>query len=255
MWNNGQYVLWQHIAQLFYQDAENGLKLLPRITYDHIKLNSYSTMRVNLAAQVLSASVAAVMKSFGPPDAAATAKLCEMVDSYFDCLNVRSTKEHQRKRKPFLAPYTSVNDPRFVWLENDFLDYLQKWKESIANRPGNFTKNARNRMFISWQTYEGLQITAHSAVEATKFLLNEGMEYVLTERFCQDSLEEYFGSQRKLGRRSDNPDMRMFGYNNNAIRVQRAVSCQTGNTRGRKDRKRAWVNVSDDPVPKRKKKK
>lgn len=110
-------------------------------------------------------------------------------------------------------------------------------------------------MFLSWQTYEGLQITAHSAVEATNFLLGEGMEYVLTERFCQDSVEEYFGNQRKLGRRSDNPDMRTFGYNNNTIMVQRAVSCQSGNTRGRRDRDKAWVNISNDPVPKKKRKK
>ena len=69
MWNDGNYALWQHIVQLFYQDVENGLKSMPRLTYDHIKLNSYSTMCVNLAAQILSATVAAVMKSFGPPDA------------------------------------------------------------------------------------------------------------------------------------------------------------------------------------------
>ena len=81
------------------------------------------------------------------------------------------------------------------------------------------------------------------------------MEYVLTERFCQDTLEEYFGNQRKLGRRSDNPDVRRFGYNGNAIRTQRSISCQSGNTRGRKDRSKAWVNVSNDPVPKKKSKK
>lgn len=69
MWNDGNYAQWQHIVQLFYQDVENGLKLMPRLTYDHIKLNSFSTMCVNLAAQILSATVAAVMKSFGPPDA------------------------------------------------------------------------------------------------------------------------------------------------------------------------------------------
>lgn len=50
-------------------------------------------------------------------------------------------------------------------------------------------------------------------IEATKFLLNEGMEFVLTERFGQDALEEYFGNQRKLGKRCDNPDIRMFGNN------------------------------------------
>ena len=55
--------------------------------------------------------------------------------------------------------------------------------------------------FVSWQTFEGLQISAHSPVEVVKFLLNEGMEYVLTEGFCQDPVEEYFGYQRALGRR------------------------------------------------------
>ena len=109
MWNDGQYILWQHIAQLFYEDAENGLKLLPKLTQDHIKLNSYSVMRVNLAPQVLSATVSAVLKTFGSPESSGTANLCAMVDSYFDCLNVRSTTEHQRKRKPFLVPVSPIN--------------------------------------------------------------------------------------------------------------------------------------------------
>ena len=116
MWNDGKYILWQHIAQLFYEDTDNGLKLLPKLSQDHIKLNSYSVMRVNLAAQ------------------------------------------------------------------------------------------------------------------------------------------EYFGNQRKLGKRCDNPDIRMFGYNENSLRIQRSVSIQSGNTQGRKDKRRAWENVSNDPVPKRGKK-
>lgn len=137
----------------------------------------------------------------------------------------------------------------------DFLEYLRLWKESTDNRPGNFTQNARGRMFLSWQTYEGIRITVHSAIEATKFLLHEGTEFVLTERFCQDPVEEYFGSQRKLGRRSDNPDMRAFGYHANTIRIQRSVSCQSGNTRGRKDKRRSWEQVTDTKLPCRKKRK
>jgi len=110
MWNNGNYILWQHISQLFYQDIDNGLKLLPTLTYDHIHLTSYSVMRVNVAAQVLCASVATVLKEFGPPGAVETANLCEMMDAFFDCLNVRSTIEYQKKHKPFLAPYRSDDD-------------------------------------------------------------------------------------------------------------------------------------------------
>lgn len=109
-------------------------------------------------------------------------------------------------------------------------------------------------MFISWQTYEGFQITVNAVIDICKFLLQEGIEYVLTEPFCQDPAEEYFGSQRKLGRRNDNPaDIRTFGYNDNTIRVQRTISCQSGNTRGRQDKRRAWEQVTDDRLPCKKK--
>ena len=108
-------------------------------------------------------------------------------------------------------------------------------------------------MFLSWQTYEGLQITVNSVIEATKFLLQEGMDFVLTELFCQDPEEEYFGKQHKLGGRNDNPDVHAFGYNSNTIRIQRTVSCQSCSTRGRKDKQRAWENITDAKLPSRKK--
>ncbi|PFX23721.1 hypothetical protein AWC38_SpisGene11730 [Stylophora pistillata] len=73
----------------------------------------------------------------------------------------------------------------------------------------------------------------------------EGFEFVLTEWFCQDPVEEYFGGQWKLGRCGDNPDIKTFGYNSNTLRMQRTVSCQGGNTRGRKDKTRAWEQVTD----------
>ena len=67
-------------------------------------------VRVNLAAQVLSASVAAVLKEFGSFEAVEATRLYEMMGAFFDCLNVRSTTGYQKKRKPFLAPYRSDDD-------------------------------------------------------------------------------------------------------------------------------------------------
>ena len=71
------------------------------------------------------------------------------------------------------------------------------------------------------------------------------MDFVLTDRFCQDPVGEFFGKQWQLGRVSDNPDVNQFGYNSNAIRIESSISCQSGNTRGRKDRKRSRVHVTD----------
>ena len=163
--------------------------------------------------------------------------------------------EHLRERKPLLAPFTSTEDNSFQFLENEFLGYFRDWKESIETHQGQgeFTANARAKMFVSWQTHEGLQITVYSIIELVKYLLQEGMEYVLTEKFCQDPCEAMRNTSA-MGRRCDNPDLQAFGYNDNTIRIQRHISQNTGNTRGRhgKGSNNKWLNVFEDKLPERK---
>ena len=69
------------------------------------------------------------------------------------------------------------------------------------------------------------KISAFSAIKATKFLFQVGMQFVLTEQFCQKPTEEYFENQPKMGRRSDNLDIYAFGYNNNAITDKDSEKC------------------------------
>ena len=88
---------WSHIARLYYEDLESGLKF----TSDHINLTSYFVMRVNLAAQVLSETVDNVLNNFGPEEAEGTRQFYIMMDTFFDCLNVPNTEKHIIKRKPF----------------------------------------------------------------------------------------------------------------------------------------------------------
>ena len=102
-------------------------------------------------------------------------------------------------------------------------------------------------MFLSLQTFNGLKMSVRSLIAVTKFLLEQGFEFVLTERFCQDDLEEYFGYQRAQGRRSDNPSAAEFGYNDMRIAVLRdiAPSSVEGNVAGRHSGKRQkWFSVS-----------
>ena len=137
-------------------------------------------------------------------------------------LNTRSTTEHTRKRNECLAPYSNLDDWRFEWLQNVFLVYLDDWYKQIAERPGPFTKDDRGKMFISQQTYKGMKTTVNALIEVVQFLLSEGCEFVLSERFCQDPLEEYFEHQRARGRFSDNPTLQAFGYNDLTTAAQRS---------------------------------
>ena len=164
MWN-GFFLLWSHIARIYYEDLESGLKLVNKLTSDHINLTSYSVMRVSLAGQVLSETVGNVLNNFGPEEAAGTGKFCLMMDKFFDCLNVRNTKEHITKRKSCLKPYESIDDVRFAWLD-ELLNYFKLWKNSIEERNDtNYSDNAKSTMFIPRQSYEGLQITVFSFKE------------------------------------------------------------------------------------------
>ena len=75
------------------------------------------------------------------------------------------------------------------------------------------------------------------------------MEYVLSNRFCQDTLEEYFGKQRGIGRRNENPTVKDFGYNDNIIRVQRSVLQIKGDvTSTKKSSEKRWKETTDEPL-------
>ena len=255
MWNDGQHLLFQHIANLYYSDQEFGLHVLPKLTLDHIMLTSYSKMKVKLATQVLSRSVAIALRESDNEEVCGTAMFCQMLNDFFDCTNVRSTTEYNRKKNMMIKPYSSCDDERLTWLKEVFLKYLQDWKKSTLHRPGQFSADERGKMFLSPQTYEGLQISVYAHVEAIQFLLKEGFQYVLTERFMQDVLEDYFGHQRAKGGRSDNPTALEFGYNDLTIAAQRDIAPVIRGNVGGRYTVRKWQEVSDEPVKKRVKKK
>lgn len=67
--------------------------------------------------------------------------------------------------------------------------------------------------------------SVYSFVELAKSLLDQdGSRFLLSERFTQDPLEAFFGKQRARGGRSDNPTVKRFVENTQAIRVSRSLA-------------------------------
>ena len=79
----------------------------------------------------------------------------------------------------------------------------------------------------------------------------------MSEKFCQDLIEEDFGHQRARRGYSDNPTVQSFGCNDLSIAVQRGIApVARGNMAGRhKGESSKWYSVSEEPLPKRKKSK
>ena len=99
-----------------------------------------------------------------------------------------------------------------------------------------------NVHIVERQTYEGLKISINSIIEATQFLLWHQVKYVLTERFCQDALANWFGRQKSLRSRKDNLSMVDFRYGNNAIRNQKHFKPITNVNS-------SMIALTDEPLP------
>ena len=88
----------------------------------------------------------------------------------FDIMNIQNNQS-LKFEWIMLAPLRSVYDQRFSCLRNVFLKSFQDFPNFAQQCQWNFTKDAGQKMFISWQTYEGLKIGVNAIFEATQFLL------------------------------------------------------------------------------------
>ena len=233
LWRNGKTISWMHLVTLFEQYCEADVySPCPKLRRDHIDLTAFSIMKVNLAAQVLSDSVASAMEIYFGEDYFETINFIRIMNKFFDCLNVRHKFEGRNKRNNNLKPYEDPNDDRLKWLLNDFLGYFEAWRDSVEGRDGNFTASQKSSMMLSHQTITGLKISVLSIVECVKHMLREGASYILTYNFNQDPLEQLFGHLRHKGGANSNPTV--YEAQNN-LRQIRTVGClalpkRNGNT-------------------------
>ena len=93
MWKEGNFILWDHLRKRLDDELENGLKLNPKLTINHIQLSSFSCMNVKLAAQILSAANANIFHNYYGPETTQTTLFSKHMNDFFNCLNVKSTKE------------------------------------------------------------------------------------------------------------------------------------------------------------------
>ena len=81
-------------------------------------LNCYSKVTIKFSVPVLNERAAKILQFFGTTATYQTTKYCQMLDQFFDCVNIISLEKHKKKTKPFLRPYINENNVRFSWMMN-----------------------------------------------------------------------------------------------------------------------------------------
>ena len=185
---NGKEIKWPHIVSTVLEDKSRALVKLKNIREEHINISPQLRMRVRLAAQVLSKSMAEAIRARNNDEMLETAQFCDHMNIWFDCLNGRNFKKGYKERNHNLHPYQNINDRRFAYL-NDFLQYINEWEEEVENIP-DMSLSEKNRLKLSYQTVEGLRITTVAFPTLTKELLQEAPPgtFLLAEKLNQDKL-------------------------------------------------------------------
>ncbi len=148
------------------------------------------------------------------------------------------------------------------YLKDEFLPYLQKWKEGVTSRSG-FKEEEKN----SQTTLAGIQISGITMLNDTlKHVVNSflelvpiilkipGVSFFLSDKLNQDPLEKYFGSLRQRGSVNTNPTIMEAMKSTQALRVVNTVRMDSrikGNCRGRSAKRFSYDEIDLLPLPKR----
>ncbi|CAI6355983.1 unnamed protein product [Macrosiphum euphorbiae] len=188
----------KHLDNFYNYDGKCNLRMAPKLTYFHIHPGPFDKMKVRLAAQVFSASVAAGMSTalncrLLPVDSQRTIHFIDDMDKLFDIFNSRETSNGKIFNRPF-------NN------ESPQLDHLIKMTEiftnlKVINKNNNADVTNRTNFINGWLvSISGLQMLWKS--------LNSNQNqpyYISTCCLNQDSLENLIGVFRQQHGNNINP--------------------------------------------------
>ena len=194
----GQYVAaWKDIEDLYEKDSALPIRSAPKLTEKHIHPTNFNKMRVKLATQVLSHTVAASLCMYAslgglPSTAMGTAEFVLKFDSVFDCVNC-STLHSTKKLK---CPLNDISP------NNEFMKEAINFITGLKVFNGNEDVTSRIKCLKGWAVTLSAILAIWDHLSA-----NHDFKYILTRRLNTDPLENFFGTIRQQGGggNNDNP--------------------------------------------------
>lgn len=237
----GKPVSWNDIVETYAIDRKSETsRALTKITPIHLNPNTFQKMRVKLAANIFSHSVASAVRTVCKSrelkscSANNTADFVETINNIFDSLNSRVLKDPNPHRRP-LSVFANSTSLKTL---NDGLEYFKDIEvysnesgdeeNKKKNQKGDEEKKKRNNIYC----IGGFIWSIRSILLLWDDLKKEGVKYLLTGFINQDALENFFSVIRNRGGYNPMPSVRQFRISmqhNMFIRLQTGVesaNCQ-----------------------------
>ena len=219
----GQQMLWSTIVGLYEEEKDFNLRKLYKLNSEDIFINSYSAMRVSLAAHVLSRSLAEAISKKFKGKFSQFSKFLDIMNDFFDMTNGQHSFQAARSRIENFKSYSDVNDARFAKME-EMWQFFEEWKSET--KALNLTANEKAKRLLSAETLQGLERTMKGFTAAVKYVLTEGKDeeekpYINARVYSQDPLENYFSSMRAKFGGNRHPDSTQVLQGQVSLHVQK----------------------------------
>ena len=226
--NENKEIRWKYLEDLQELQESEGLLLANKLKKAHIHWWQQK-MKVNLAAQAFSSSVADALefcckelnltKFHGCEP---TVRFIRIFDHLFDILNSRNPCA-----KGYKAALRVSNKHVWAAFLDDAYEYILGLKNSAKEE---ICKTKRKTGFIGFlvaiKSFKGI---FHDFVEVSEAPL----KYVLTYKFSQDHLELFFGAVRAAGRCNNNPTALQFTAAYKRLLLRSSIQGGIGNVQKR----------------------
>ncbi|KAH7953707.1 hypothetical protein HPB49_011506 [Dermacentor silvarum] len=192
------------VQKLYEHQKDMTVKLARNLTKKHVYPTNLEKMNVLRAVQTFSLQVIAAIEHLQEntggdstlyvfSKASSTIHFMKTIKRWFDIHDTTYAGSGQK------SPISNTDDPRLLWLANDFTSYIEGIQEN---------SKARGKDGFTCETFEALRFTTKSTVETARFLLRNGVNCVLTRKLNSDPIEAIFGRIRFMCGGNDMLDAR-----------------------------------------------
>lgn len=207
--NEKKYIKWDYYQMVYVADKMYGeLRLLNKITEEHINPLKINKMRVKSATQLFSHSVAVVTNHLTargdlPEECRQLIDFTILIDNLFDSLNVSSFSIQDGKI--FKGPVKRNSPHHELWQKaKNILKSVKYLKKNKVGDKVQLTETVVPSITNLIKTIEGME-------SLWKVLSNKyGLDAMMTRNLNQDPVENFFGSIRSYGARNIAPNTVAF---------------------------------------------
>lgn len=207
--NEQQIVKWEYYQKLYAADMSfDELRLLDKITEEHINPEKINKMRVKSATQIFSHSVAVAAEHLTargnvPIECKQLVKITLLLDNLFDSLNVNSFKPVNGKKYTGAVKHNSCHHQ--LWKDAKIILKSIRFREAkIVGNKSRLIEKVVPSVTNFIKTIEGMEAIWDVLSRKYKF------DALFTRNFNQDPAENFFGNIRSYGARNNAPNSVAF---------------------------------------------